>query len=71
MIKKWNVASSEQLESNKVFSVRKDTSVSPITGNKHDFFVVEALEKRPVQDYHISHRSIGRLFVFWPVPRPA
>ena len=42
MIKKWNVVNSEQLESNKIFSVRKDTSVSPITGNEHDFFVVEA-----------------------------
>jgi len=42
MIKKWNVVSSKQLESNKIFSVRKDTSVSPITGNEHDFFVVEA-----------------------------
>ncbi len=42
MIKKWNVVSSKQLEFNKIFSVRKDTSVSPITGNEHDFFVVEA-----------------------------
>jgi 8-oxo-dGTP pyrophosphatase MutT (NUDIX family) len=42
MIKKWNVVSSEQLESNKIFSTRKDTSISPITGNEHDFFVVEA-----------------------------
>ena len=42
MIKKWNIVSSEQLESNRIFSVRKDTSVSPINGNEHDFFVIEA-----------------------------
>jgi len=42
MIKKWNVVHSKQLDSNKIFSTRKDTSVSPITGNEHDFFVVEA-----------------------------
>jgi 8-oxo-dGTP pyrophosphatase MutT (NUDIX family) len=42
MIKKWKVVSSEQLESNKIFSTRKDTSLSPITGKEHDFFVVEA-----------------------------
>ena len=42
MIKKWNVVNSERLESNKIFSVRKDTSVSPVTGGEHDFFVVEA-----------------------------
>jgi ADP-ribose pyrophosphatase len=42
MIKKWNIVNSEQLESNKIFSVRKDTSVSPINGNEHDFFVIES-----------------------------
>ena len=42
MIKKWNVVSSKRLESNKIFSVRKDISVSPLTGSEHDFFVVEA-----------------------------
>jgi len=42
MIKKWDIVTSEKIESNKIFSVRKDTSVSPLTGNEHDFFVVEA-----------------------------
>ena len=42
MIKKWNIINSKELQSNKIFSVRKDTSVSPITGNEHDFFIVES-----------------------------
>ena len=42
MIKKWNVTGSKHLSSNRVFSTRKDTSVSPITGEEHDFFVIEA-----------------------------
>jgi len=42
MIKKWNLVYSEQVDSNKVFSVRKDRSVSPVTGDEHDFFVIEA-----------------------------
>ena len=42
MIKKWNVLNSEQLVSNNIFSVKKDRSVSPITGDEHDFFILEA-----------------------------
>ncbi|MGH7800317.1 MAG: NUDIX hydrolase [Thermodesulfobacteriota bacterium] len=42
MIKKWNVVRSESLNSYKVFSTRKDISISPITGENHDFYVVEA-----------------------------
>ncbi|MEM7008904.1 MAG: NUDIX hydrolase, partial [Thermodesulfobacteriota bacterium] len=42
MIKKWSVINSEVLQSNKIFNVRKDKSRSPITGDDHDFFVVEA-----------------------------
>ena len=42
MIKKWKIIKSEPLSSNRVFSTRKDTSVSPITGEEHEFFVIEA-----------------------------
>ncbi len=42
MVKKWNCVNSQELQSNKVFSTRKDRSVSPVTGEEHDFFVVEA-----------------------------
>jgi 8-oxo-dGTP pyrophosphatase MutT (NUDIX family) len=41
MIKKWKVIKSELLSANRVFSTRKDTSVSPITGEEHEFFVIE------------------------------
>lgn len=42
MVKKWNCVNSQELQSNKVFSTRKDRSVSPVTGEEHDFFVVGA-----------------------------
>ena len=42
MIKKWELLRSESLSSNRVFSTRKDTSVSPATGEEHDFYVIEA-----------------------------
>ncbi len=42
MIKKWKVLKSEQLDSNRVFATRKDTSVSPVTGQEHEFFIIEA-----------------------------
>jgi len=37
-----DVVRSENLNSYKVFSTRKDISISPITGENHDFYVVEA-----------------------------
>ena len=42
MVKKWDLAKSEQVTSNRVFSIRKDAAVSPVTGKQHDFFVIEA-----------------------------
>lgn len=42
MIKKWKVLDSERLMSTRVFSIRKDESVSPLTGDEHEFFVIEA-----------------------------
>jgi len=42
MIKNWNLIKSEKINSFRVFSTRKDTSLSPITGEEHDFYVVEA-----------------------------
>ena len=42
MIKKWDLVKSERITSNRVFSTRKDAAVSPVTGEQHDFFVIEA-----------------------------
>ena len=42
MVKKWDLVKSERLTSNRVFSTRKDVAVSPVTGERHDFFVIEA-----------------------------
>jgi hypothetical protein len=42
MVKKWKVIKSQNLDSYKVFSTRKDISLSPMTGEEHDFYVVEA-----------------------------
>jgi 8-oxo-dGTP pyrophosphatase MutT (NUDIX family) len=42
MIKKWNRIKSEKINSYRIFSTRKDISLSPLTGRGHDFYVVEA-----------------------------
>lgn len=42
MIKKWDLIKSEKLNSYRVFSTRKDISLSPVTGRDHDFYVIEA-----------------------------
>lgn len=44
MIKKWDLVNSEEVDKNKIFSIRKDRCVSPRTGSEHDFFIVEAPE---------------------------
>lgn len=42
MIKNWKLQKSEIQCSNRVFSVRKDKSLSPEDGKLHDFYVVNA-----------------------------
>lgn len=42
MIKKWDLLKSREIDSNRVFSTRKDTALSPLTGKEHDFYVIEA-----------------------------
>ena len=42
MIKNWEVVKSEKLDSNRVFETRKDTSISPVTGEEHEFFIIDA-----------------------------
>jgi len=42
MVKSWKRIHSERLQSYRVFSVRTDTAVSPRTGTKHDFYVIES-----------------------------
>lgn len=41
MIKKWKLIKSEKINAYKIFSTRKDISLSPVTGKEHDFYVVE------------------------------
>ncbi len=42
MIQEWNRIKSDNVFSCRVFSVRKDISVSPYTSREHDFYVIEA-----------------------------
>ena len=42
MIKKWDLIKSEKLHTCRVFSTRRDVSVSPVTSKEHDFYVIEA-----------------------------
>ena len=38
---RWQRLDSEKLTQNRIFGVRKNTSRSPRTGQRHDFFVLE------------------------------
>jgi ADP-ribose diphosphatase len=42
MIKKWDLLKTTEIESNRVFSVRQDTALSPLTGKEHDFYIIDA-----------------------------
>lgn len=44
MITKWKVSKSEILNTTRVFTLRQDRSTSPITGEEHNFYVLEAPE---------------------------
>ena len=44
MIKNWDIVKSENVLSNKIFSVRTDTCKSPINGSEYDFYIVEATD---------------------------
>ncbi len=41
MVKKWTKLHSEQLENYHIFTIRRDTSQSPRTSQKHNFFVLD------------------------------
>jgi hypothetical protein len=40
-VKKWDLIKSEKLNECRVFSIRKDISLSPVSGKEHDFYVIE------------------------------
>jgi len=44
MIKKWNRQKSDILNNYRIFNIRKDTSISPVTGKEHEFYVIESAD---------------------------
>jgi ADP-ribose pyrophosphatase len=44
MIKKWPKVASKIIGDYRVFKLRQDTSQSPVTGGKHDFYVLESAD---------------------------
>lgn len=42
MVDTWKVRKSEQINSYKVFSTRRDISRSTVTGEEHDFYVIQS-----------------------------
>ena len=44
MLKPWPQTNSKSLGDYRIFKVRSDEKVSPRTGQKHDFFVIECLD---------------------------
>ena len=44
MIKKWPKVASKIIGDYRVFKLRQDSSQSPVTGGKHDFYVLESAD---------------------------
>ena len=44
MLKPWPQTNSKALGDYRIFKVRSDEKISPRTGQKHDFFVIECLD---------------------------
>lgn len=42
MVEKWRKVDSQPLHDYRVFTTRRDSSISPRTGRQHDFFVIES-----------------------------
>jgi len=42
MIKPWKCVQSKSTHSFRVFSIRTDRTISPRTGNEHDFYIIES-----------------------------
>lgn len=42
MVDTWKVKKSEQINSYRIFSTRKDTSESQVNGDQHDFYVIQS-----------------------------
>jgi len=55
MIKPWKCIRSKPSKSFRVFSIRTDTTLSPRTGNKHNFYIIESrdwINVIPLTDDH-------------------
>jgi 8-oxo-dGTP pyrophosphatase MutT (NUDIX family) len=44
MIKPWKCIQSKPAQSFRVFSIRTDTTISPLTGMEHDFYIIESMD---------------------------
>lgn len=54
----WRKRSSTQLTDHRIFSLRRDTVVSPRTGREHEFVVVESLDWVSVMAFDLADRLI-------------
>ena len=58
MIKPWPCTRSQSKESYRVFSIRKDTSISPRTGIEHDFYIIESRDWVNIIPITIDHQVV-------------
>ena len=43
MIKPWSITGSRPLANYRIFTIRSDEKISPVTGDKHEFFVIDCV----------------------------
>jgi len=58
MIKPWKLIQSKPSHSFKVFSIRTDTTISPRTGRKHDFYIIESNDWVNIIPLTIDHEVV-------------
>jgi len=58
MIKPWKRFRSKSSHSFRVFSIRTDTTISPRTGKKHDFYVIESKDWVNIIPLTVNHEVV-------------
>ncbi len=58
MIKRWKCIQSKSTHSFRVFSIRTDRTISPRTGEKHDFYIIESNDWVNIIPLTVNHEVV-------------
>ncbi len=58
MIKPWKLIRSKSSHSFQVFSIRTDTTISPRTGRKHDFYIIKSNDWVNIIPLTVDHQVV-------------